>query len=469
MNNSLSFSYDIVENFCTPDSLDASVNYINLLLTSYGYPVPVVVNSSEPEDHCKTINCIYALINDRKKDMQERQRLLEKIDQLHKDQEELRTSLVNHKREYTLQDKKIIELSSKLESSEKECKRQQTHNTRLKEEVTKAKNNMQYMKTQYMHETKRHEQDMSKVQERLLKLMNSHLKTNIASLDMNSHFATTTDYAADNDEVIQVRSMYTDLLLKSTDREREAKKESEDLRIALVQLYTGVRRLMEDRIKQFDQHSRKKSYKETARFNLPMDCGAKEALKEVENLLARLKEEWDYQISNISNEESEEQLQEKDKLIQSLESTMEDLLQNIETMKIEYDGKIQVYEKYEKGGFFDTIIPEPQPVELSDSESSVTDFQLGNVSKYKSLRKKAMRERRKITEAAEELGKQRAQLNAELWAIKEMKYELQKREILEEHSPSPSSIIHIEQPSHTEPQRTYKRFRPSSLGAPSGR
>ncbi|EIE82689.1 hypothetical protein RO3G_07394 [Rhizopus delemar RA 99-880] len=80
-------------------------------------------------------------------------------------------------------------------------------------------------------------------------------------------------------------------------------------------------------------------------------------------------------------------------------------------MKIEYDGKIQVYEKYEKGGFFDTIIPEPQPVELSDSESSVTDFQLGNVSKYKSLRKKAMRERRKITEAAEELGKQRAQLN----------------------------------------------------------
>ncbi len=45
---------------------------------------------------------------------------------------------------------------------------------------------------------------MSKVQERLLKLMNSHLKTNIASLDMNSHFATTTDYAADNDEVIQV-------------------------------------------------------------------------------------------------------------------------------------------------------------------------------------------------------------------------------------------------------------------------
>jgi hypothetical protein len=35
-------------------------------------------------------------------------------------------------------------------------------------------------------------------------------------------------------------------------------------------------------------------------------------------------------------------------------------------MKIEYDGKIQVYEKYEKGGFFDTIIPEPQQVELSE-------------------------------------------------------------------------------------------------------
>lgn len=126
--------------------------------------------------------------------------------------------------------------------------------------------------------------------------------------------------------------MYADLLLKSTTRESGALKESEDLRIALVQLYTGVRYLIEDKIQLFEQqrHSRKRNaYQETIRFNLPMDCGGKEALKEVENLLVRLREEWDYQLTHASSEDIEEQLQEKENAIHSLENAMEDLLLNI--------------------------------------------------------------------------------------------------------------------------------------------
>ncbi|CEJ00132.1 hypothetical protein RMCBS344292_14198 [Rhizopus microsporus] len=327
MNNSLAFRYE-TESFCTPETLGTSVNYVNLLLTSYGYPVPIVVDSSDPEDKCKIINCIYALINDRKKDIQEKQQLLERINQLDKDQEELQTLLANHKREYMLQDKKISELKTKLD--EKEQKRQLTQNTRLKEEMTKAKNNMQYMKAQYAHETKRHEQDMAKIQERLLRQMNNHMKINVASLDMNSHFATTMDNAADDDEVVQVRAMYSDLLLKATNRERDAKRESEDLRTALVQLYTGVRHLLEDRIQQFNINKRDLQ-REIARFSLPMDCGAKEALKEVEDLLVRLRMEWSHQIDQRPNENIDEQLHEKEKVIQSLEQSMEDLLQNIGT------------------------------------------------------------------------------------------------------------------------------------------
>lgn len=45
---------------------------------------------------------------------------------------------------------------------------------------------------------------MAKIQERLLRQMNNHMKINVASLDMNSHFATTMDNAADDDEVVQV-------------------------------------------------------------------------------------------------------------------------------------------------------------------------------------------------------------------------------------------------------------------------
>ncbi|CAO3664456.1 unnamed protein product [Rhizopus stolonifer] len=93
MNDTLSFSYDI---------------------ENYGYPVPIVPNSTEPDSQCKTVNCIYALINDRKKDLQERQQLLDEINKLHKDQEEVQNSLLNHKKEYAIQGKKVTELDSKL-------------------------------------------------------------------------------------------------------------------------------------------------------------------------------------------------------------------------------------------------------------------------------------------------------------------------------------------------------------------
>lgn len=122
--------------------------------------------------------------------------------------------------------------------------------------------------------------------------------------------------------------MYSDLLLKATNRERDAKRESEDLRTALIQLYTGVRHLLEDRIQQSNINKRDLQ-REIARFSLPMDCGAKEALKEVEDLLVRLRMEWSHQIDQRPNENIDEQLHEKEKTIQSLEQSMEDLLQNI--------------------------------------------------------------------------------------------------------------------------------------------
>ncbi|CEG82270.1 hypothetical protein RMATCC62417_16367 [Rhizopus microsporus] len=139
-------------------------------------------------------------------------------------------------------------------------------------------------------------------------------------------------------------------------------------------------------------------------------------------------------------------------------------------MKIEYEGKMQVYKRFEQGGFFDTVMPQPEPAVLSDSESSVTELDLENIAKYKTIKKRIIRDRRKITEAAEELGKQRAQLEAEKWAIKQLKYEIQKREILDQEntSPPPNPPEPVSVSSH-EPGRPYKRYKLASMGTPSGR
>lgn len=195
------------------------------------------------------------------------------------------------------------------------------------------------------------------------------------------------------------------MLSKSNNRERDIKLESEELRKCLIQLYTSVRRLLENQMNRFDNTNNsnqyRDSYAETARFRLPMNCGGKEAIEMVEDLLARLKEEWNYQIENNTNNE---EITERDKTIELLKQSIEDLLETNDQLKIEHEESLKMYKKFEQGGFFDTLYPTPKDAYMSDSEDSVVDLE------YRSLRKKALRDQRKITESAIELGQQRAAL-----------------------------------------------------------
>lgn len=62
----------------------------------------------------------------------------------------------------------------------------------------------------------------------------------------------------------------------------------------------------------------------------------------------------------------------------------------------------------------------------------MVDLESDDQLKYQILKKNTMREQRKITKSAIELGYARTKLEAERWAFQEMKRELQMQEILEE-------------------------------------
>lgn len=191
--------------------------------------------------------------------------------------------------------------------------------------------------------------------------MNQRSKVNVSYLDINSHFETTTNNEADKDQVVQIRSMYTDLLTKSNNKERKLRIESEELRKGLMKIFTSIRRLLENEMHRFDEIKQQKRdvYDETAQFRLPIDIGGKDALTVIEDLLVRLKEEWELQIHEQPKEYTEEDMKEKLDHIFSLEQSVEELLDTIDQTREEYEGKTNIYKKFEKGGFFDTLYPTP--------------------------------------------------------------------------------------------------------------
>lgn len=168
---------------------------------------------------------------------------------------------------------------------------------------------------------------------------------------------------------MQVHKKYADLLLKANDRERELRQESEDLRTGIVNLYAGVRRLLEQEINRFDNDASsnpRDSYNEIARFRLPMDCGGKEAIQMVEDLLVRLKEEWENQIDQKPHEYTKQDILEKDEIIQSLEDDLNGLIDTLNQTREEHEEEIKMYKRFEQGGFFDTLYPTPKDAYISE-------------------------------------------------------------------------------------------------------
>ncbi|KAI8984185.1 Afadin and alpha-actinin-binding-domain-containing protein [Mycotypha africana] len=413
-----------IEEFCTNDSFDASANYLNTLLTSYGYPVPLIFDSDDIKHKCKIVNCIYSLMNDKKKDDQEKQEYRRMINEMKKQQQEIEQKLASCERDLKSKQNREKELEAKLYASEATVKKQNTEIIRSKEEVTRIKHNIQYLRTQFEHETRRHEQEFSKTQERLLKLMHDHYKVNVAYLHVNQ-----INFEAENDQhdhVQQLHETYTQLSNELTRREADVRQEALELRNALIEFYTELRRFLEQQIEtsnsKIENRQLTKSheplknvYEETVKFRLPMDCGGQEAVKMIHDLLGRLKEEWQLHLQQRPTIYTDEDMKDKLDQIKILEQTVQDLLETLDRTNVDYEEKIKIYRKFEQGGFFDNLCstavhPGWNTNEQSDSEDSIIDLDPTIEFKHAQILKQSKKSQQKITEAALKLALERDKL-----------------------------------------------------------
>lgn len=191
--------------------------------------------------------------------------------------------------------------------------------------------------------------------------MDNHYKINIAQLGMTTSYQTTEENTTDNDKVFHMRQLYEELLQESTNRERQVREENEHLRASLVKIYTAARRLLESQIQRFEdiKTTERNGYIETAKFRLPANYGGKEAIEYVENLMAKIKEEWESQVRLQPTGYTEEDRKEHLDHIYLLEKTIEDLIQTNTLSKEDFEQKMAIYKRFEKGGFFDTLYPTP--------------------------------------------------------------------------------------------------------------
>ncbi|XP_010414818.1 PREDICTED: afadin- and alpha-actinin-binding protein [Camelina sativa] len=154
-------------NFADVDNLENCVKYLNQSLVTYGFSASLDLFATDPVSIARTCNCIYALIQQRQRDVEfressidQRQRLLSDMGRLEAKVERLETQLQAKERE----------LGSVTRTEAKNTAALKTQNEKLQKERDEFQRMVianQQVKTQQLHETKKKEKEYIKLQERL--------------------------------------------------------------------------------------------------------------------------------------------------------------------------------------------------------------------------------------------------------------------------------------------------------------
>lgn len=153
--------------FADVDNLEHCVNYLNQSLVTYGFSSSLDLFATDPVSIARTCNCIYALIQQRQRDVEfrestndQRQRLLSDMGRLEAKVERLENQLQSKERE----------LGSVTRTEAKNTAALKAHNEKLQKERDEFQRMVianQQVKIQQLHETKKKEKEYIKLQERL--------------------------------------------------------------------------------------------------------------------------------------------------------------------------------------------------------------------------------------------------------------------------------------------------------------
>ncbi|CAF2038530.1 unnamed protein product [Brassica napus] len=153
--------------FADVDNLEHCVKYLNQSLVTYGFSASLDLFATDPVSIARTCNCIYALIQQRQRDVEfrestndQRLRLLSDMARLEAKVERLENQLQSKERE----------LGSVTRTEAKNTAALKAQNEKLQKERDEFQRMVianQQVKTQQLHETKKKEKEYIKLQERL--------------------------------------------------------------------------------------------------------------------------------------------------------------------------------------------------------------------------------------------------------------------------------------------------------------
>ncbi|KAI5675344.1 hypothetical protein M9H77_06294 [Catharanthus roseus] len=323
----------ISDSFANINNLEHCAKYLNQTLVTFGFPASLDLFANDPVSIARTCNCIYALLQQRQRDIEfresaneQRQRLLSDISRFEAKVERLEGQL-------TAKDREIATITRTEAKAAAAFKAQIEKLQQERDEFQKMVIGNQQVRIQQIHEMKKKEKEYIKLQERLNQVLMEKKKESRSGMEIMNLLqkegrqrGTWNAKKADNDFYKKIVDAYEaknqELVAENSDLRALLRSMQADMRDFLNAPNGTSKQSLPANERQEVDHSQSPLGGRTDMFDLPLHMGRNQIEESLRNKMAFIKERMcqlqDAQKgSEVTSEATERELELEAQLVEA--------------------------------------------------------------------------------------------------------------------------------------------------------
>ncbi|CAM6090935.1 unnamed protein product [Calypogeia fissa] len=172
------------DSFADVDNLDQCVKYVKQMLNTYGFPSNLDLYSNDPESLVYTINCIYALLQYRQRDIEFRRSVDDQRQRTMSDMARLEAKVERQDAQLASKERELSSLTVKAQKAEMAFKGQLEKLQHERDELQRIVAATKQVQVQQNHELKKKEKEYIKLQEKLNQVLTEKKKETKPGLEI---------------------------------------------------------------------------------------------------------------------------------------------------------------------------------------------------------------------------------------------------------------------------------------------
>ncbi|KAG6554589.1 hypothetical protein Mapa_003607 [Marchantia paleacea] len=170
--------------FADVNNLDHCIKYLNQSLTTFGFPSTLHLYSNDPASIVQTCNCLYALLQQRQRDIEFRDAANDQKQRLMSDMTRLEAKLERQDAQLIAKERELAALTSKEQKAAAAHKVQLEKLQQERDEFQRMVVSTQQVRVQQSHELKKKEKEYVKLQEKLNQVLAEKKKETKPALEI---------------------------------------------------------------------------------------------------------------------------------------------------------------------------------------------------------------------------------------------------------------------------------------------